>query len=138
VFRDDRGRLLDEPYQVGMLTAAAPNLGAILRNEPGSAARVPAVLRRRAARVLEVAAAYGHRRLVLGAWGCGVFGNDPALVAEAFADGLRSVDAFGHVVFAVLDRAAGRPAYRAFADRFDTADRSGGPASGATGPPPRP
>jgi uncharacterized protein (TIGR02452 family) len=118
VFRDDKGRLLDDPYPVGMLTVAAPNLGAILRNQPGAADRVPALLRRRAVRVLEVAAAHGHRRLVLGAWGCGVFGNDPALVADAFADGLREVDEFDHVVFAVLDRAPGRPAYQAFADRF--------------------
>lgn len=118
VFRDDGGRLLDDPYPVGMLTVAAPNLGAILRNQPGAADRVPALLRRRAVRVLEVAAAHGHRRLVLGAWGCGVFGNDPALVADAFADGLREVDEFDHVVFAVLDRAPGRPAYQAFADRF--------------------
>ena len=58
-------------------------------------------LPRRAARVLAVAAAHGHRRIVLGAWGCGVFGNDPATVAEAFAEALRQ-HPMDHVVFAVL------------------------------------
>ncbi|MFI7547841.1 TIGR02452 family protein [Actinoplanes sp. NPDC049599] len=101
VFRDDRAALLTEPYPVTFLTAAAPNLAAIRSNQPELAAEVPAVLRRRAARVLAVAAAHGRRRLVLGAWGCGVFGNDPTTVAEAFAAALVSYP-MEHVVFAVL------------------------------------
>jgi uncharacterized protein (TIGR02452 family) len=101
VFRDDNATLLTQPYPVSFLTAAAPNLGAVRSNQPELAAEVPAVLRRRAARVLAVAAAHGHRRLVLGAWGCGVFGNDPATVAEAFAAALVR-HPMEHVVFAVL------------------------------------
>ncbi|MFB9360214.1 TIGR02452 family protein [Actinoplanes nipponensis] len=101
VFRDDRAALLTQPYPVSFLTAAAPNLGAIRRNQPDRAAGVPEVLRRRAARILAVAAAHGHRRLVLGAWGCGVFGNDPTTVAEAFAAALAG-QPMVHVVFAVL------------------------------------
>ena len=65
-------------------------------------------------RVLQVAAAHGHRRLVLGAWGCGVFGNEPAVVAETFRDALRENRYFDHVVFAVLDRQRGTPVLRAF------------------------
>ena len=34
VFRDDRGRLLDEPYSVGFVTSPAVNVGALGRNEP--------------------------------------------------------------------------------------------------------
>ena len=67
VFRDDKGNLLDQPHTATFLTAAAPNLGAIIRNQPEHAADVPAVLVRRARRVLEVAAAHGHRTMVLGA-----------------------------------------------------------------------
>lgn len=112
VFRDDQGRLLTEAYPVTFLTSAAPNLGAIRRNQPELAAEVPAVLRRRAARVLAVAAAHGHRRIVLGAWGCGVFGNDPATVAAAFADALRRRP-MAHVVFAVLGPPANRAPFAA-------------------------
>jgi hypothetical protein len=43
-----------------------------------------------------------------------VFGNDPATVAGAFDAALRQVGAFDQVVFAVLDRAADAPTYRAF------------------------
>ncbi|MFI6265833.1 TIGR02452 family protein [Micromonospora sp. NPDC051006] len=118
VFRDDKGNLLDQPYTTSFLTAAAPNLGAVVRNQPADAADVPAVLLRRARRVLEVAAAHGHRAIVLGAWGCGVFRNDPATVAGAFADALQVVDRFDRVVFAIRDGLPGTPVYRAFVERF--------------------
>jgi uncharacterized protein (TIGR02452 family) len=116
VFRDDRGALLDSPYHLSMITAAAPNLAAIRTNRPDLAASVPEVVRARALRVLQVASAHGHRRLVLGAWGCGVFGNDPAVVADAFGVALRRLNRFDHVVFGVLDRAPAAATYRAFAD----------------------
>lgn len=108
VFRDDAGGWLAEPYEVGSLSCAAPNAGVIARRSPDRSAEVPGVLRRRAERVLQVAAAQGYASLVLGAWGCGVFGNRPRDVAEAFAAALgtggRYAGAFGRVVFAVLDR----------------------------------
>ncbi len=116
VFRGDDGALLDEPYLVSFLTAAAPNLGAIMASQPAAAASVPAALTARAGRVLAVAAAHGHRKLVLGAWGCGVFRNDPAVVAAVFATCLAQARGhFDHVTFAVLDRQRGTPAYAAFA-----------------------
>ncbi|MEH1015450.1 TIGR02452 family protein [Micromonospora sp. CPCC 206060] len=118
VIRDDQGRLLDEPYRTTFLTTAAPNLGAIRRNQPEHVDDVPAALVRRARRVLAVAAVHGCRQLVLGAWGCGVFRNDPATVAEAFADALAAVDRFDRVVIAIRDGLPGTPVYAAFLARF--------------------
>ena len=118
VFRDDKGALLDEPYATAFLTAAAPNAGAIHRNQPADARDIPAVLARRATRVLRVAAAHGHRTLVLGAWGCGVFRNDPQTVANAFAGALREVAQFDRVIFAIRDDRSGTPVYRAFESVF--------------------
>jgi uncharacterized protein (TIGR02452 family) len=128
VFRDDTGRLLDRPHHPALITAAAPNLRAVAQNQPHLAATVPATLSRRTIRVLEVAAAHGHRRLVLGVWGCGVFGNDPHLVAQAFATALHRVNRFDHVILAVLDRTHETPTYHAFADAFRS--RSGQAANG--------
>lgn len=122
VFRDDRGRLLPEPYLAGFLTAAAPNAGVVRRTAPERAAELPGVLGRRAERVLETAAAHGYRRLVLGAWGCGVFQNDPAQVAAAFrallGPGARFARSFDHVVFGVLDRTPGAEVRAAFERAF--------------------
>jgi uncharacterized protein (TIGR02452 family) len=102
VFRTDKGTLLDDPYTVSFLTAAAPNRGAVERNQPERAQHIPAILHRRAARVLQVAASHGHKRLVLGAWGCGVFANDPYGVARAFRTAIDENRFFEHIVFAVL------------------------------------
>ncbi len=118
VFRDDTGDLLATPYLVSFLTAAAPNRTAVLHHQPERAATIATVLHRRAARVLAVAAHHGHRHLILGAWGCGVFGNEPAAVAAAFAAHLHHSQWFDHVVFAVLDRQPGTPTYAAFTRAF--------------------
>ncbi|MET0422427.1 MAG: TIGR02452 family protein [Actinoplanes sp.] len=104
VFRNDRGELLPAAYPVSFLTAAAPNRSAMTGTRPELLATLPEVLTRRATRILAVAAAHGHRRLVLGAWGCGVFGNDPATVADAFATALSAGPWFDEIVFAILDR----------------------------------
>ncbi|MFD3548098.1 TIGR02452 family protein [Streptomyces sp. NPDC058655] len=119
VFRDDRGALLETPFRAGFLTSPAPNAGTIRRQEPERVEEIPGALLRRAGLVLEVAALHGYPRLVLGAWGCGVFRNDPAQVAEAFRILLsdRFANTFERVVFGILDRDPGpREAFeRAFA-----------------------
>ncbi|TDD37001.1 TIGR02452 family protein [Actinomadura sp. KC06] len=120
VFRNDAGTLLDEPYEVAFLTSPAPNRGAI--HDAAKADRIRDALHLRARKLLAVALTNGHRRLVLGAWGCGVFRNDPQEVAEVFAELLRPgqefADRFEHVVFAVWDTAKGAPRHAAFQNVF--------------------
>lgn len=120
VFRDDAGALLAEPYAVDFLTSAAPNAGVIAQRTPADTDRIPAALTERARRVLEVAALAEVTALVLGAWGCGVFRNDPAQVAAAFRTHLepggRFAGRFPRLVFAVWDRqrvSANRAAFEA-------------------------
>jgi uncharacterized protein (TIGR02452 family) len=104
---------------VSFLTCAAPNPGAILRNQPGDAGTVPDVLAARAGRVPRIAAARGHRTPVLGARGCGVLGNDPAVVAAAFVGQVAQAGRWSdRIVPPVCDRQAGTPAYTAFARTF--------------------
>ncbi|MEV5572719.1 TIGR02452 family protein [Spirillospora sp. NPDC052269] len=122
VFRTDSGALLDEPYRVAFLTSPAPNRGAV--RDADKLARLPEVLRRRALKVLAAAASHGHRRIVLGAWGCGVFRNDPSEVAEAFADALRPDEGpfarrFETVVLAIYDTAPGAPRLAPFKRAFE-------------------
>lgn len=133
VFRDDRGRLLEEPYTAGFLTSPAPNAGVVLRTAPERAAELPHALAVRAERVLETAAAHGYQRLVLGAWGCGVFRNDPAQVAAAFhgllGPGGRFADTFGHVVLGILDCTRAAQVRAAFEREFSSSRSV--PAGGA-------
>jgi uncharacterized protein (TIGR02452 family) len=118
-FRDDALELLEVPFLASVITAPAPNAGEELRRDPGAGARIEAALRRRAHRVLAIATNQGHSVLVLGAWGCGVFRNDPRLVADAFAEALAAhAGAFGRVVFAVWERSGNGPNLRAFRERF--------------------
>ncbi len=116
-FRDDHLNLLDRPFFPAIITAPAPNAGEFLRREPGQASDVRKVLERRAGLVLALAAEYGHRTLVLGAWGCGVFRNTPADVAKVFAEWLNSpgfAGAFDLVVFAIYERDEARPILETF------------------------
>jgi uncharacterized protein (TIGR02452 family) len=120
VFRDDDDRLIEEPWSVAMITAPAANAGAVRTNEPHNASLIRETMSRRIASVLALAAHHGHDALVLGAWGCGVFANDPDEIAELFAGYLlgqgRFARAFSEVVFAVLDRKG--EIIRPFAESF--------------------
>lgn len=124
VIRGDGGELSARPFPVTFLTSPAPNAGqlalrAAAPGGDGAAVDVRGVLAERAERVLAVATRHGIRALVLGAWGCGVFRNDPAEVAEAFEGALtRYGAAFDRVVFAVWDRTPVSPNRAAFEARF--------------------
>ena len=126
-FRDDRNELLEEPFLVSILTAAAPNAGEVLRRDASAGPAIRAALHSRARVLLDVAAHFGHRVLVLGAWGCGVFRNDPREVAEAFASALgeeRFNGMFERVVFAVWDRSPAQVNLAAFRERFGAAPKA--------------
>jgi uncharacterized protein (TIGR02452 family) len=75
-----------------------------------------------------MAAAHGYKRLVLGAWGCGVFRNDPVVVATAFASHLQQgawSGRFEKVVFSVLDASPAQETMAAFRDALSRSSESG-------------
>ena len=122
VFKTDNGTLLEQPYFVDFITSPAPNAGAVARNQTKSVRDIPQVLRDRAGKVLALAAHHGCDALVLGAWGCGVFRNDPAMVAQTFAESLLPDGQFGgrfkSVLFSVLDSTKKRRVFSEFDRRF--------------------
>jgi uncharacterized protein (TIGR02452 family) len=119
-----RARSRDQPeclFLSSVLTAPAPNAGVVREREPHAVDDIETTLRRRAGCVLSAAAAHGHRTLLLGAWGCGVFRNDPTQVADAFGAWLESpqfAGAFDRVVFAVYDTSKTQATRAAFEARF--------------------
>lgn len=110
-FRDDQSAtlaLFDEPFVATVITAAAPDLGWLHTQvdsnlvKPVSEEELAALFERRARAIIAAAHADGADALVLGAWGCGAFGNEPDVVAHAFARALDDVGAcMARVVFAV-------------------------------------
>jgi uncharacterized protein (TIGR02452 family) len=105
VFRTDEGELLEEPYLCSFLTSPAVNAKVVLERDRSRRAEVREAMRERIGRVLTIAAVHGHEGLVLGAWGCGVFGNNTSEIAELFRAALRGPfrGVFSIVVFAIVD-----------------------------------
>src|SRR5262249_43635470 len=105
VFRTDDGTLLEEPWRCSFITAAAVNAKAVLQRYPSRRPEIRQAMHERVHKVLAIAAVHGHDTLVLGAWGCGAFGNDAEEVAELFREALaeRFLGVFATVVFAVTD-----------------------------------
>ena len=42
--------------------------------------------------------------MILGAWGCGVFGQDPSEVAKQFIDELENHKDIENIIFAIIDK----------------------------------
>ncbi len=105
VFRDDDGTLLAQPYLCSFITAPAVNAKVVLERDRGRRTEIRDAMEMRIRKVLAIGAAHGHTVLVLGAWGCGVFGNDTREVAELFqrAFAYHFGGVFETIIFAVLD-----------------------------------
>lgn len=118
VFADKRGNA----SSVSVITCAAPNWRVARRQGISYADNVSA-LTRRVDFVIDIAQTHNIDTLVLGAWGCGVFCQDPAQVAQAFYDRLRKGTTLSYVIFAIPERNA---AYAAFAKYFMDMNLRGG------------
>jgi uncharacterized protein (TIGR02452 family) len=105
VLRTDEGDLLPEPYVCSFITSPAVNAGVVLQRDRSARARIREAMRIRIVKVLTIAAMFNHDGLVLGAWGCGVFGNDSREIAELFQHAFSGdfCGIFRRVVFAILD-----------------------------------
>ncbi len=127
VIKDDDYHNLDDPFAVDVITCAAPNL----RSDPSNAynpfdgwrgefvsyEQLLAIHKQRGRKILSVAAANGVEALILGAFGCGAFRNDPAAVAAAYTNILPDfLHYFRTIEFAVWCRPQDDGNYRAFAN----------------------
>jgi len=124
IFRNDRTEWLEEPYKTSVLTSPAPNRGAIadfykdeIPNEIEE--KIVKAFYRRMVQVLAIMSDNGHRTIVLGAWGCGIFGNNPYVVSKLFKKALEEVPRFDKVVFAIYDD-PNSDTFRAFTKQFGT------------------
>jgi uncharacterized protein (TIGR02452 family) len=125
VFRREGGTLLDEPYSCAFITCPAVNASVALQRDPTCRPAIRTAMAQRIARVLAIAAAHDHPHVILGAWGCGVFGNNPHEIATLFRAALAGPygGVFTAVAFAILDWSPARafigPFERVFGDDRD-------------------
>lgn len=86
-----------------VITCAAPNIGAARRWQGVQVAENTEVLKSRIKFVLDIAAEQGVDTLILGAFGCGVFRQNPIEVAQIFKDFLSTTHqgVFRRVVFPI-------------------------------------
>merc|ERR1719242_2336846 len=105
VFRDDQLRFCKH-YPISCLTSPAVNAKNYIKRNPGrgNARKMLNLMYERSRRVLDVAVQHNHSCLILGAWGCGVFGNDYGDIGVMFSKLLKKeyANCFDLVVFAHL------------------------------------
>ena len=118
VFREDNGAPLEKPWLLSFITCAAPYAPTV--GQPASAE----MLQRRIHRLLATARAFGYETIVLGAWGCGAFQNDPERTANDFRQAIETEfrGAFSNIVFAITDWSPERKFLGPFRDAFASED----------------
>lgn len=107
-FRDSDFKLLKTPVTASVLTLPAVNIGQV-RIKHENVALAKEIMKSRMRFCLSIFAERKDKYLILGAYGCGVFRNDPAEVAAWWRELLQQ-DGYGQffqeIVFAVLDKSS--------------------------------
>ncbi len=121
VFRADDGKALLRPWLLSFITCAAPYAPTVGQPLSGD------LLQRRIHRVLAIARSLGYTTLVLGAWGCGAFANDPRRTAADFRQALENDfgGAFSEIVFAITDWSENRRFLGPFREVFAASREQG-------------
>lgn len=94
-----------EPKEIDVITCPAPSVKITDRNTEYS------IIYRRIEGIIKSAAVNEVKNLILGAWGCGAFRQNPQVIANCFYRALQVYNAFDNVIFAIRDCAADRPNY---------------------------
>jgi len=118
ILRKDNGNLLEEVILSSIITAAAVNAGVVKRFEAHRFNEIEEIMKKRIDKLLGLSTLQEHQTLILGAWGCGVFQNDPEIIAGIFQNLLMNKykGVFKKVVFAVY--AKNKKFINAFQNRF--------------------
>lgn len=109
IIKDDAGNNVDSKMYCAIITAPAVNKGVVKNREPEKLAEIEEVMKRRIRKVLAIALANNHKTIVLGAWGCGVFQNDPKDIAQYFKEVIVNnfQNKFEKIVFAIYAKNPG-------------------------------
>ncbi|MBP1960909.1 TIGR02452 family protein [Paenibacillus aceris] len=121
-FRDPRFGLIECPVTASVLTLPAVNYGQVhLKGEDPRKAEC--VMKDRMRLALAIFAHKGDKNLILGAYGCGVFRNDPVKVSGWWRELLEDEGLgvlFSEIQFAVLDTSKDGKCIHTFEKEFNT------------------
>lgn len=102
VFRSYNNDLLPYTFSVAVISCAAPIFDGT-KKKSYSYDEYTSLLYERIMSILSICEKMGYTKLVLGAWGCGSFSNDPKLMAKLFYKALCKFNgAFKEIEFAVF------------------------------------
>ena len=124
IIKDEQGNLLPESVVVSVMTCAAPMIKKGLEGLSNQQYRD--LVYNRITGMLKVAAYLGYQVVILGAFGCGAFGNDAKVVSDLFCKALKEFmyggyelkDFFHRIDFAVMDHSPDQYNYKEFSRNF--------------------
>lgn len=116
IFRDGRDYGFRNEKTASFITCPAVNAGAARRHDI-SQEKIDAEMKKRIEHIIKVAAVNGEKHLVLGAFGCGVFRNDPERVAEIFLNVLFEYGGYFSYEFAFPTKDANYEAFKKVSER---------------------
>ncbi len=102
---DDHG-FEDDIKKISLIGCAAPNLKEMMSNyslRTKETMDVYNVLKERIKSILVLAEKEKHPNIILGAWGCGVFGLNPLIVSSIFKEVINNTTYSGKIIFAIPD-----------------------------------
>ncbi|WP_196893171.1 TIGR02452 family protein [Aureivirga marina] len=103
IFKDESGENLENLVTCSIITAPAVNAGIVRKKEAKKAHLIENVMKIRIEKVLAIALENNHTSVVLGAWGCGVFQNNPEDIATYFKEVIseKFPNQFENIAFAI-------------------------------------
>lgn len=114
-------RLMENPYNVAVVTCAALNLNGMYSIKLTHEGRMPKaaidITLNKIRTIFRIGLKYGHDSLLLGAFGCGAFKNPPEDMAKLFHTVMEEPefkDKFRLITFAIIDRDPSNPNLKVF------------------------
>jgi len=114
--RDENLKLLENPVTANIITAPAVNYGQVLLKKEDEVL-AQKLMKIRMRKILALFVEKKDKNIILGAYGCGVFRNDPYTIVQYFKELLYNenfASYFDNIIFAVFDNTKNQECIKAF------------------------